>query len=98
MGVLNTFSDMVTMTLKCKELEDVAKLVDICGTFQASIADIERRFCLMNRIKTKSRNCLQVKNLDQLIRIKSTIQEEGVINLDRVYNHRKSGKNRRQNL
>lgn len=47
MGVLNTFSDMVKMTLKCKELEDVAKLVDICGTFQASIAD------QMNRIKTK---------------------------------------------
>jgi len=34
-------------------------LVDICCTFQASSADCERGFSLMNNIKVKSRNRLE---------------------------------------
>lgn len=47
----------------------------------------------MNAIKTKSRNCLEVFHLDQLMRIKSR-QKEGPIDLDKVYNHWKGDKDR----
>ena len=65
-GSIQTFSDMVAATLRCEELKEVSQLVDICDTFQASSADCERGFSLMNRIKTKSRNRLEVTHLDQL--------------------------------
>ena len=99
-GTISTFSDMVSATLKCEELKDVSQLVDICGTFQASSADCERGFSLMNRIKTTSRNRLQVEHLDQLMRIKSRLEAEGpttkTINLDKVYNQWKTEKDRRE--
>ncbi|KAL7378014.1 hypothetical protein ABVT39_007455 [Epinephelus coioides] len=52
-GSIKTFSDIVAAPLKCEELKEISQLVDICGTFQASSADCERGFSLMNRIKTK---------------------------------------------
>ena len=70
-GSISTFSDMVAATLRCEELKGISQLVDICGTFQASSADCERGFSLMNHIKTASRNRLEVAHLDQLMRIKS---------------------------
>lgn len=59
----------------CEELRAVSQLVDICGTFQASSA--ERGFCLINRIKTTSRNRLEASHLDQLMQIKSRQEADG---------------------
>ncbi|CAK6949836.1 zinc finger protein 862-like [Scomber scombrus] len=96
-GSIKTFSDMVAATLRCEELKEVSQLVDICDTFQASSADCERGFSLMNRIKTKSRNRLEVTHLDQLMRIKSRQEEDGAaISVDKVYNHWRSEKDRRE--
>lgn len=70
--------------------------MDICATFQASSADCERGFSLMNHIKTESRNRLEVAHSDQLMRIKSKLEADGAINLDKVYNHWRSEKTDRQ--
>lgn len=93
-GALQTFAEMVTWRLKTQEFVELAQLIDICGTFQASSADCERGFSLMNCIKTNSRNRLQTTHLDQLMRIRSS-QADGSINLDKVYNHWKGIKDRR---
>ncbi|KAM3593003.1 uncharacterized protein V6R79_003550 [Siganus canaliculatus] len=93
---ISTFSDMVAATLRCEELKEISQLVDICATFQASSADCERGFSLMNRIKTKSRNRLEVTHLDQLMRIKSKQEADEAINLNKVYNHWRSEKDRRE--
>ena len=90
-GSISTFS-----ALRCEELKEISQLVDICATFQASSADCERGFSLMNRIKTASRNRLEVAHLDQLMRIKSKQEADGAINLDKVYNHWRSEKDRRE--
>ncbi|CAL9694135.1 unnamed protein product [Knipowitschia caucasica] len=95
-GTISTFSDMVAAALRCEELKEISQLVDICATFQASSADCERGFSLMNRIKTASRNRLEVAHLDQLMRIKSKQQADEDINLDKVYNHWRSEKDRRE--
>ena len=95
-GSISTFSDMVAATLRCEELKGISQLVDICGTFQASSADCERGFSLMNHIKTASRNRLEVAHLDQLMRIKSKQEADGAINLDKVYNHWRIEKDRRE--
>ncbi|CAL9699785.1 unnamed protein product [Knipowitschia caucasica] len=95
-GTISTFSDMVAAALRCEELKEISQLVDICATFQASSADCERGFSLMNRIKTASRNRLEVAHLDQLMRIKSKQQADEDINLDKVYNHLRSEKDRRE--
>lgn len=85
----------VTWTLKSQQFSELAQLIDICGTFQASSVDSEHVFSLKNRIKTYSRNRLQTTHLDQLMRIRTT-QAEGPINLDKVYNHWKGDKDRRE--
>lgn len=95
-GSICTFSDMVAVALRCEELKEISQLVDICATFQASSADCERGFSLMNQIKIESRNCLEVAHLDQLMRIKSKLEADGAINLDKVYNHWRSEKDRRE--
>ena len=95
-GSISTFSDMVAAALRCEELKEISQLVDICATFQASSADCERGFSLMNHIKTESRNRLEVAHLDQLIRIKSKLEAGEAINLDKVYNHWRSEKDRRE--
>ncbi|KAJ8364881.1 hypothetical protein SKAU_G00137120 [Synaphobranchus kaupii] len=95
-GSISTFSDMVAAALRCEELKEILQLVDICATFQASSADCERGFSLMNHIKTASRNRLEVAHLDQLMRIKSKQEANGAINLDKVYNHWRSEKDRRE--
>lgn len=95
-GSISTFSDMVAAALRCEELKEISQLVDICATFQASSADCERGFSLMNHIKTASRNRLEVAHLDQLMRIKSKQEADEAINLDKVYNHWRSEKDRRE--
>ena len=71
-------------------------LVDICATFQASSADCERGFSLMNNIKTKGRNRLGAEHLDQLMRIKSHLAYGKEVNLDAVYSRWISHKDRRE--
>lgn len=96
-GSISTFSDMVAAALRCEELKEISQLVDICATFQASSADCERGFSLMKTmIKTASRNRLEVAHLDQLMRIKSKQEADEAINLDKVYNHWRSEKDRRE--
>lgn len=95
-GSISTFSDMVAAALRCEELKEISQLVDICATFQASSADCERGFSLMNHIKAASRNRLEVAHLDLLMRIKSKQEADGAINLDKVYNHWRSEKDRRE--
>lgn len=82
-GSISTFSDMVSAALRCEELKEISQLVDICATFQASSADCEIRFSLMNHIKTASRNHLEMAHLDQLIHIKSKQEADEAINLDK---------------
>ncbi|KAJ0026662.1 hypothetical protein NQD34_017662 [Periophthalmus magnuspinnatus] len=95
-GSISTFSDMVAATLKCEELKHISQLVDISARFQASRADCERGFSLMNQIKIASRNRLEVDHLDKLMRIKSKLQADEAINLDNVYNHWRREKDRRE--
>lgn len=76
---------MVAATLRCEELKEISQLVVICATFQASSADCERGFSLMNHIKIASRNRLEVAHLDQLMRIKSKQEADETIN--KLYNH-----------
>lgn len=96
-GALQTFAETAAWLMKSDGFPDLTHLIDICGTFQASSADCERGFSLMNRIKTKSRNRLEVNHLGQLMRIKSR-QAEGPINLNKVYNHWKLDKDRREKI
>lgn len=95
-GSISTFSDMVAAALIYEELKEISQVVDICATFQASSADCERGFSLMNHIETESRNRLEVAHLEQLMRIKSKLEADGAINLDKVYNHWRSEKDRRE--
>ena len=55
---MQTFNDVITYVLKDEDMKELSTLLDISGTFQASSADCERGFSLMNSIKTKSRNRL----------------------------------------
>jgi hypothetical protein len=97
-GLMKTFDDVVRFALNDEQFIMLARLLDVCATFQASSADCERGFSLMNAIKTKSRNRLETDHLDMLMRIKS-YQGSGLeVNLDRVYQLWASQKDRRQKL
>ena len=72
-GLLKSFSEIVTWSLKSEHFPDLVQLLDICGTFQASSTYCERGFRL------------EVFHLDQLVRIKSRQKE--TLDLDTVYNH-----------
>uniref|UniRef100_H3A4J4 Uncharacterized protein n=1 Tax=Latimeria chalumnae TaxID=7897 RepID=H3A4J4_LATCH len=95
-GAIRTFANMVTYMLKEEQFTDLTQFVDICGTFQASSADCECGFRLMNQIKAKSRNRLGVNHMDQLIRIKYYLAANGDVNLDKIYHHWTIDKYRRE--
>lgn len=96
-GSISTYSDMVAATLTLtQELKKISQLVVICDTFQASSADCEKGFSLINHIKTASRNRLGVAHWDHLVRIKSKLQADEAINLDNMYKHWIDEKNRRE--
>ncbi|CAM2117752.1 unnamed protein product [Caretta caretta] len=80
-----SFLDMVTFAHQNEQFQDLAKLMDIGGTFLASSTDCERGFSLMNTLKNKLRNHLQVDHLDMLMCIKSYQLAGELIDLDRVY-------------
>lgn len=84
-GCIETFNDLIIYALKDENFKQLSVLYDICGTFQASSADYERGFSLMNAIKSKTRNKLNIEHLDNLMRIKSYILQEKKIDLDGVH-------------
>ncbi|XP_070611776.1 zinc finger protein 862-like [Erythrolamprus reginae] len=84
-GVMHSFDDVVQFALREKQFEMLSRLLDICATFQASSADCERGFSLMNAIKTKACNQLQSEHLDMLMRIRSYQTSGAQIDLDKVY-------------
>lgn len=59
--------------------------MDIGGTFLASSADCERGFSLMNSLKTKLRNRLQLEHLEMLMHVTSHLQDGGSLDLDKIY-------------
>ena len=97
-GLLKTFRDVIQFTLAEEDFSLLARLLDICGTFQASSADCERGFSLMNAIKTHTRNRLETEHLDMLMRIKSFQGLGRTVNLDTIYNIWSSRKDRREKL
>jgi hypothetical protein len=98
-GLLRTFSDVVLYAhQEEQEYASLTRLLDICATFQASSADCERGFSLMNAIKTKSRNRLESDHLEMLMRIKSYQCMGRTVNLDKVYQSWSLQKDRRQKL
>ncbi|ESO11975.1 hypothetical protein HELRODRAFT_62972, partial [Helobdella robusta] len=62
----------------------------------ASSADAENGFSLMNSIKTKSRNRLEINHLDMLIRIKFYLLSEHQVDIDEVYQFWITSKCRRE--
>ena len=95
-GSLKTFADVICFVLTEEKFSTMATFVDICGTFQASSADAERGFSLMNNIKTKLRNRLEVDHLDMIMRIKFYLTNGQTVDLDRVYKFWKGKRNRRE--
>jgi hypothetical protein len=96
--LINSFPDMVTLAFQNDQFAELAKLMDIGGTFLASSADCERGFSLMNSLKTKLRNRLQLEHLEMLMRVKSHIQGGGLIDLDKIYSDWVNLKDRREKL
>ncbi|CAM2095839.1 E3 SUMO-protein ligase KIAA1586-like [Caretta caretta] len=80
-----SFPDMVTFAHQNEQFQELAKLMDIGGTFLASSADCEHGFSLMNTLKHKLRSRLQVDHLDMLVCIKSYHLDGGLIDLDSLY-------------
>jgi hypothetical protein len=66
-GSIQIFSNLVNYALKDDQFQEISILLDIFGTFQASSADCKRGFSLMNLIKSKYRNRLEVDHLDNLM-------------------------------
>ena len=81
-----------------EQFRDLAKLVDIGGTFLAFNVECERGFSLMNSIKTKLRNRLGEGHLDMIIRVKSYQRDGCVIDKVKVYEVWVSSKDRREKV
>jgi hypothetical protein len=96
--LISSYPEMVTFAEENEQFQDLAKLMDIGGTFLASSADCERGFSLMNGLKTKLQNRLQVDHMDMLMRVKSFQLDGGVIDLDNVYCKWANAKDRREKL
>ena len=97
-GSIQTFTDVISFVLKDEDMKEVSILLDICGTFQASSANCEPGFSLMNSLKTKSRNRLEVNHLDNLMPIKFYLSSKNTIDLDGVYKRWTTHKDRREIL
>ena len=66
-----SLSDLAGICFRHEKFSTILCLLQICSSFQASSADCERGFSLMNRIKTKNRCRLDSYHLDQLMMVKS---------------------------
>ena len=92
-------SDLAGICFRHETFSTIVCLLQICSSFQASSADCERGFSLMNRIKTKNRCRLKPYHLNQLMMVKtsettddniddddeSATYHDSAINLDKVY-------------
>lgn len=96
--MFKNFDDIVSYILVEEEFSELALLVDVCASFQASSAECERGFSLMNAVKTKMRNRLQVDHLDSLIRVKTFLNSGEHIDLDQVYTRWQLTKDRREHI
>ena len=94
--MISNFVQLVVFALQNEQFFDLAKLLDIGGTFLASSADCERGFSPMNQIKNKLRNRLGEYHLDMLMRVKSYQMHGNSINLDTVYKEWMNSKDRRE--
>ncbi|KAK0043573.1 E3 SUMO-protein ligase [Biomphalaria pfeifferi] len=97
-GSLTTFSDILAFTQQQDHLNKLFLIMDICGTFHVSSADCERGFSLMNSIKTKARNLLEVEHLDHLMRIKLFLNSGKTVNIDKVYKNLESRKEQKRDF
>jgi hypothetical protein len=93
-GPLITFSDLVTHTMNDGKFTFLFHLLDVCAIFQASSADGERGYSLVNNNKTRSRNKFEVYHLEMLICNKSYLADKFEVDLDYVYSFWRDGKNR----
>ena len=97
-GVVSTFADLINFTFQHEQFRELAKLVDIGGTFLASSVEWKRGFSLMNSIKTKLRNRLGERHLDMTMRVKSYQRDGCVIDKVKVYEEWVSKKDRREKV
>ena len=97
-GVVSTFADLINFAFQHEQFRDLAKLVDIGGSFLASSVECEREFSLMNSIKTKLRNRLGKVHLDMIMRVMSYQRDGCVIHKVKIYEEWVSKKDRREKL
>ena len=98
LGTITSLPEIVDITINDKQFNLFSMLDDICCTFQASSADCERRFILMNNIKVKSRNRLGNTHLDHLMRKKLYLNAGRTVDLHKVYTVWKEQKVRREKI
>ena len=97
-GTITSLPEIAGITTNDEQFNLLSMLVDICCTFQASSADCERGFSLMNNIKATSRNRLSNTHLDHLMRIKSCLNAGRTVLLHKAYAMRKQQKVRREKI
>ena len=96
-GMLQTFDIiMASYALNDEQFSKLSIMMDICATFQASSANCERGFSLMNNMKTKARNRIRVDHLDKLMQIKSYLSSGKEVSLDDAYSRWVSHRDRRE--
>ena len=97
-GVVSIFADLINFTFQHEQFRELAKLVDIGGTFLASSVECERGFSLMNSIKTKLRNRLGERHLDMIMRVKSYQRDGCAVDKVKIYEEWVSKKDRREKV
>ena len=97
-GTITSLPEIADITINDEQFNLLLMLVDICCTFQASSADCERGFSLMNNIKVRSRNRLSNTHLDHLMRIKSSSNAGRTVDLHKAYTMWKEQKVRREKI
>ena len=84
-GSFKTFRDTLNFVLTNSDFSNISVLYNIMGTFQASSADCERGFYIMNTIKTKYRNKLEIDHLGDLLRIKLHLVTGAMIDTNQIF-------------
>ena len=97
-GTITSLREIADITINDEQFNLLSMLVDICCTFQASSADCERGFSLVNNIKVKSRNRLGNTHLDHLMRIKLYLNAGRTVDSRKAYTMWKEQKARREKI
>ena len=82
-STITSLPEIVDITINDEQFNLLSMLVDICCTFQASSADCERGFSLINNIEVQSRNRLGNTHLDDLMRIKLYLNAGRTVDLQK---------------